>query len=454
MLGVQAWEAELSGWLEPFLDALGHKARRRWAPVYIRGLFGRTERKSVQPMAAELTPGDYDQLHNFIASPSWDGSALEPVLAATAEALVGGPGAVLVIDDTALPKKGTQSVGVAPQYAGALGKNANCQVLVSLTLARDEVPVPVALRLFLPKDWTADPGRCARAGVPPEATEPKPKADLALAEVDRLRGLGMRFDCALADAGYGVSAAFRQGLSARGLAWAVGVTRIQKVYPADVRLEWPQASRGRPRELPQPSVEPVAAETVLAARRWRRITWRDGTKGPLTAAFAACRVRVADGPEVRIGDKTGQHLPGEEEVWLVGERRASGERKHYLSNLPAETPLRVLAGRIKARWVCEQAHQQMKEELGLDHFEGRSWAGLHHHALMVMIAYAFLQHLRLAAVAARGKNVALPRRPAPGADAPRRAGRRRQGSRRGDRPNMSTMRGPHPSPTTCLVLPK
>ena len=133
---------------------------------------------------------------------------------------------------------------------------------------------------------------------------------------------------------------------------------------------------------------------MLAKSSWQRITWRRGTKGPLRAKFAAMRVRVADGPEVRLQGRTGQHLPGDE-IWLVGEHRSSGERKYYLSNLPPDTPLKQLASLIKARWVCEQAHQQLKEELGLDHFEGRSWRGLHRHALLTLIAYLFLQHLRL-----------------------------------------------------------
>ena len=144
---------------------------------------------------------------------------------------------------------------------------------------------------------------------------------------------------------------------------------------------------------------------MLANAKWRTLAWRKGTKGPLKARFAAARVRVADGPPQRIGDKGMQHMPGEE-VWLVGERRASGEQKYYLANLPADANLRTLAATIKARWVCEQAHQQLKEELGLDHFEGRSWQGLHRHALMTMIAYAFLQHRRLAAAASGGKKIA------------------------------------------------
>jgi SRSO17 transposase len=201
----------------------------------------------------------------------------------------------------------------------------------------------------------------------------------------------------VADAGYGISAAFRQALSALGLLWAVGIPRIQKVYPVDVELIWPPATRGPRRRSPVPNVEAIAAEPMLASARWRTITWRHGTKGPLKAAFAAIRVRVADGPAVRMHGRNNQHLPGKE-VWLVGERRASGERKYYLSNLPPDTDLKRLASIIKARWVCEQAHQQLKEELGLDHFEGRSWRGLHRHALMSLIAFCFLQHQRLAAV--------------------------------------------------------
>src|SRR5262245_29808283 len=158
---------------------------------------------------------------------------------------------------------------------------------------------------------------------------------------------------------------------------------------------WPVAKRGRPRQRHVPDVLSMAAGDMLANAKWRTISWRTGTKGKLKARFAAVRVRAADGSPQRIGDKGQQHLPGDE-AWLIGEQRTSGEKKYYLANLPAETSMRTLAATIKARWICEQAHQQMKEELGLDHFEGRSWQGLHRHALMTMIAYAFLQHRRLA----------------------------------------------------------
>src|SRR6266513_2059937 len=397
------WEDELGRWLKPFLDCLGHKARRRMCPLYVSGLIGPGDRKSVQPMAARLAPGEYDQLHHFIADGVWDAAPLESELLIQADRLVGGKDAVLVIDDTAMPKKGDRSVGVAAQYASSLGKTANCQTLVSLTLARAEVPVMVALRLFLPESWTSDAARLKRAGVPAEHQAARTKPEIALAEIDRMIAAGVRFGCVLADAGYGLSAPLRQGLTARGLAWAVGIPRRLKVYPVGVQLIWPIAKRGRPRQRSIPDILSIPVEDMLADAKWQSITWRTGTKGKLKARFAAVRVRTADGPPQRIRDKGQQHLPGDK-AWLIGEHRPSGEKKYYLANLPAKTGLRMLAAIIKARWICEQAHQQMKEELGLDHFEGRSWQGLHRHALMTMIAYAFLQHRRLATARREKKN--------------------------------------------------
>lgn len=398
-MGIRGGGSDLDNWLTPFLEVMGRKTRRIWAPFYLRGLLGPGERKSLQPMAARLGLSGHDQLQHFIASPAWDDAPLWAVLAREADRLVGGPDASLVVDDTALPKQGTLSVGVARQYCGQLGKKANCQSLVSLTLARREVPLPVALRLFLPDTWTGDPDRCARAGVPETEVVPRTKGEIALAELDRLGSAGVRFGTVLADAGYGASAVFRQGLSERGLLWAVGIARNQKVYGAVVQLTVPAGRRRRA----VPSEEPREAEAVLAAQPWRRVTWRQGTRGALAARFAAIRVRVGDGPA--WGNN--RHLPGDE-AWLVGEWRSSGERKYYLSNLGPRTSLRGLATAIKARWVCEQAHQQLKQELGLGHFEGRSWTGLHRHALMTCIAFAYLQHLRLAQhrQASRGKNAA------------------------------------------------
>jgi SRSO17 transposase len=388
----QGWAGELERWLEPFLARLRRQAQRRWAPVYLKGLILPGERKSVEPMAARVAPADTQQLHHFVSTSPWATAPLEDELVKAADRLVGGPEAVLVVDDTALVKQGRCSVGVKRQYCGQLGKRANCQSLVSLTLARAEVPVCVGLRLFLPEDWCGDAARRAAAGVP-EAVGYRPKWRIALDEIDRVLAAGGRFGCVLADAEYGKAAEFRQALSERNLPWAVGILPTQKVYPADVTLSYPaRKATGRPRKHPVPSAASVGAAELLEARPelFRSIAWRIGTKGPLQARFAALRVRVADGPVVARA----QHLPGEE-AWLVGEHRTTGERKYYLTNHPADAPLEVLAALIKARWICEQMHQQLKEELGLDHFEGRSWRGLHHHVLLCQLAFAFLQHLRL-----------------------------------------------------------
>ena len=396
------WKSDLGLWLTPFVCALRHKTRARMCPTYIAGLIGAGDRKSVQPMAARDDAVGYDQLHHFIASGVWDVAPLEKALLAEADRMVGGANAWLIIDDTALPKKGVCSVGVAPQYASSLGKTANCQSMVSLTLASHEVPVMVGLRLFLPESWTSDPRRMAQARVPEDRRIARSKPEIAVEEIERVIASGVRFGCVLADSGYGSSGPFRQALSARGLQWAVGLSRRQTVYPADIELVFPAAKAGRPRKYHIAEHPPVSTEAALADAKWQRISWRRGTKGRLTCLFAARRVRIADGHKHRMRDQRMQRMPGEE-VWLVGERRSTGEQKYYVSNLPADMSLKKLAAAIKARWVCEQAHQQLKEELGLDHFEGRSWIGLHRHALMTMIAYAFLQSRRLKAAGRKKK---------------------------------------------------
>ena len=428
-----SWQAEFETWLAPFLDRLARKEQRRWAPVYLRGLLGPSERKSVEPMAARVAPGDVQQLHHFVAASPWATAPLEEELVRQADRLVGGPDTVLVIDDTALVKQGRHSVGVARRYCGQPGKRANCQALVSLTLARHEVPVGVALRLFLPQAWAADAARRAKVGVP-ETVPGRPKWWIALDELDRVRAAGARFGCVVADAEYGKAAAFRRGLSERGLTWAVGILPTQKAYPADVTVVPPPSkATGRRPKHPRPSAASEDAKGLFAALpepAFRGIAWRRGTKGDLRAEFAALRVRVADGPVAARA----RHLPGEA-AWLVCERRSGGERKYDLTNHPDDTPLEVLAASIKARWVCEQAHQQLKDELGLDHFEGRSWTGLHHHhAPLTLIAFAFLRHLR-----PRGKNR-------------RRAGRAAARAVAARRP-AAAARGRDPGPVALPALP-
>jgi SRSO17 transposase len=225
-----SWRGELETWLKPFVEALGDRRRKRMCPLYVAGLIGPGDRKSVQPMAARAGEVGYDQLHHFIAAGIWDSAPLEAVLLKEADRLVGDKDGFLVIDDTALPKKGSHSVGVAPQYASSLGKTSNCQSLVSVTLASREVPVMVGLRLFLPEGWTADPERMAKAGVPKVRRAALTKPEIAIEEIDRIIALGARFGCVLADSGYGSSGSFRQALSQRGLLWAVGLSRRQNVY--------------------------------------------------------------------------------------------------------------------------------------------------------------------------------------------------------------------------------
>ena len=373
------------------MDALGDKRRRQWAPLYILGLLLPGDRKSMQPISSRVAPNDVEQIQHFVSTSCWDPGPLEDVLCQKVDAMLGGDDAYLIVDDTALPKKGTKSVGVSHQYCGALGKQANCQSLVSLTLARDDVPAPVGLRLYLPKSWTDDAARCESAKVP-ATIRFRPKWRIALDEIDRVRASGVRFGCVLADAGYGVCAEFRQGLSARGYAWAVGIVSTQNIYSSGVEVSKPSRSgTGRPR------VHPRVSETAHAAKHFidkhatfRQVAWRMGTKGMLTGDFAIVRVRPADGDE----DCDGVHAPGDP-AWLVCERLGNGDRKYYLVNLPASASRKAIAAAIKARWSCEQMHQQAKEELGLDHFEGRSWFGLHHHALLTMIAFVFLLHVRL-----------------------------------------------------------
>lgn len=420
--GGAGWHDDFRAWLEPFLAAFRRSEQRYWAPLYLQGLLGTGHRKSVEPMAERVCPGQTQQLHHFVSTSTWATEPLEQVLRQTADALVGGDDAALIVDDVALPKQGKHSVGVKRQHCGVLGKQANCQVLVSLTLARREVPVPIALRLYLPEDWAQDEERRAQAKVP-ESVMFEPKGNIALALIDAAIADGVRFGVVLADAGFGSSAAFRAALTERGLLWAVGVLPSQLVYPANVELIEPtKPAMGRPAKHPKPSVDSVQAQQMiegLGARRLRRYSWRNGTKGMLTARFAAVRVRVADGPLMSHE----KHLPGQA-AWLVCEVRDNGERKYYFTNHPDNTPRMTLVRAIKARWVCEQGHQQMKDELGLDHYEGRSWLGLHHHALMTMMALAYLQHRRLNCTEQSGEKTCTHRtRPATTAIPTRRAAR-------------------------------
>lgn len=387
------WTKRFDRFLEPFLGAWRFKKRKKWAPLYIRGLLLPGERKSIEPLAERVAPGHEQELRHFVSESEWDDKAVEAVLWDKCDAMLGGDAAWVIVDDTALPKKGIESVGVTHQYCGALGKQANCQSLVSLTLAKDDVPMPVSLQLYLPEAWAADPERRSKVGVPEDVVF-REKWRIALDEIRRLRKAGVQFGGVLADAGYGVCAEFREALSKMRLTWAVGILSNHRVFPAEVTTAMPRPHPhgGKPRKHPIPSHNVMSiAEAIaeLGDEAFRTVSWRRGTKGPLRARLAARRVRLGDGGKASRGEV----LPGRE-VWLVCELRAD-ERKYYVTNHGPETKLKELAAAIKARWSCEQAHQQLKEELGLDHFEGRSWRGLHHHALLTMISFAFLQQERL-----------------------------------------------------------
>lgn len=350
------WDTELSAFLQPFLDKLGHKKRRQMCPLYVSGLIGPGDRKSIEPMAERFAPGQYDRLHHFISDGLWDAAPLETELARQADRIVGASSAFLVIDDTGLPKKGDHSVGVAPQYASMLGKRANCQTLVSVTLARDEVPVPVGLRLFLPESWTSDTERMAKAGVPDAMRTSRTKPEIALAEIDRLIAAGIRFGTVLADAGYGLSAAFRQGLSGRGLTWAVGIPKHQKVYPHKVELIFPVSGHGRPRKHPIPDILSVAAETILTQASWKKVSWRRGKVGD-------CRLPLDDERRQRgvaaLGCKasylTGMQnagVPGDDAIAVGMDRFTSliGNRRRTQNLKPGNQALEVFQFRPLRRF--------------------------------------------------------------------------------------------------------
>ena len=343
---------DLDAWLAPFLDALGHRKRRIWAPLYLRGLLGAGERKSLQPMAAGLGLPGHDQLQHFIASPAWDDGPLWRVLADRADQLMGGPRAVLVIDDTVLPKKGELSVGVARQSCGSPGKPANCQVLISLTLAQGQAAVPVGLRLFLPPEWTRDPERCARAGVPEPFITPRSKADIALAELDRLRAAGLRFGiraggCRAWD-GRRTAPGPRCAASALGGGHPGHPGSPPRHGPALLAagvygppLQDPAAERGAAGGRSGAGRGQVAPRNLAAERRWR-------AGRALRGASRACGCRGDAGADVGPATRTSRHPPSKE-VWLIGEWRSGDERTYYLSNLPPDTPKRALAAALQAR---------------------------------------------------------------------------------------------------------
>jgi SRSO17 transposase len=379
----------------------------RWAGVYLHGLLLDGERKSIEPLSRRvslpdgLTSQDPEQaLQQFVSHSPWDDrKVLRRYRARLAEGFA-DPTGIFVIDDTTFPKQGRHSVGVQRQYCGALGKKANCQAAVSVHYVAPKGHYPLALRLYLPEGWLADPGRLDRARVPPEFRRPQTKGQIALDLLDQVRAEGLPGQVVLADAGYGVSGDFRQGVADRGLHYIAGVTDEVVVFPGPPAWDRPAGrTGGRPQTNPQlrpGAPRPIRLRDLAARIPLRKVTWRVGTKGAMSGRFAWVRVWPGH------GWKRGE-CAGADPVWLLVEEQAEGTTKYALSNLPADTSRRRAARLWKSRWPVEQGYQQMKEELGLDHFEGRSWQGFHHHAALVLLAYGFLLLERQRAVAPPGR---------------------------------------------------
>jgi SRSO17 transposase len=379
-----------------FRDLYRHAPQFAWSGVYLRGLLEDGERKSIEPMAARVPlplelshVKDPEQaLQQFVNQSPWDEREISSRYRLVMAQSLAHPQGIFIFDDTGFPKQGKHSVGVQHQYCGQLGKKANCQVAVTVHYVSPKGHFPAALRLYLPQSWTASPERLVKAGVPEAFREERTKGQIALELLDQVRGEGrLPGRMVLADAAYGVSQALRDGLAQRELFYIVGVTSEMVVFTEEPRWEQPGPSRGgRPRTKPrlaEESPRPITLGELAQRLPRRKVTWREGTKGKLSGRFSWVRVWPAQGWE------RGECALAEPH-WLLIEEQADGKIQFAFSNLPVGTS-RLEAVRLwKSRWPVEQGYQQMKEELGLNHFEGRSWRGFHHHACLVMLAYGFL----------------------------------------------------------------
>lgn len=381
-------------------EGLGHADRHAGLKGYCTGLMLPLERKSVEPIAAGVDPlhvsARHQSLHHFVAKAQWsDDELLRRVRSWVMPKLGLNDGGFWIVDDTGFPKKGKHSVGVARQYCGALGKQDNCQVAVSVSLASSLGSLPASWQLYLPKDWADDADRRDKAGVPP-AIEFATKPQIALQHLRQLLAEGLPPYCVLADAGYGVDTAFRHELTKLGLPYLVGITSAVSVWPPDVEPLPPKPYRGRGRPPVQPrrtaKRQPVAVKSLaqaLPARAFRTVRWREGTNQTLSSRFAAVRVRHAGGNVGRA-----RLWP---QQWLLVEwpHDQQEPEKYYLSTLPETCTLTELVRTAHQRWRIERDYQELKQEFGLDHYEGRGWRGFHHHASLSIAAYGFLLAERL-----------------------------------------------------------
>ncbi len=389
-------EARFGAYVEELSRVMDHADRVEPFRSYCTGLLLPGKRKSVEPMAARLRPdrtsAEHQSLLHFVGQSPWDeGALLRSVRAAvlpvlTARAAVEG----WIVDDTGFPKKGRHSVGVARQYCGQLGKQDNCQVVVSLSVATASASLPVAWRLYLPEVWAADSTRRAKAGVPEEVVF-RTKPAIALAQIEAALADGVPPGAVLGDTSYGNDSGFRSGVAALGLDYVLGVLGNATVWPPGTEPAVPAYSgRGRrPKRLRRggdaaPVIQVRALAGALPPEAWQVVTWREGTAEPLASRFAALRVRPAQGDSRRS-------LPRPEE-WLLVEWPEDEPQpgKFWLSNLPADTPIERLVHLAKLRWLIERDYLELKQELGLGHYEGRGWRGFHHHAALCVAAYGFL----------------------------------------------------------------
>ena len=393
---------EFDDYMAYLMQGLGHADRHAGLSGYCTGLMLPLSRKSVEPMAARVDPlhasARHQSLHHFVAKAQWsDQELLRRVAQWVVPVMDFASGGWWIIDDTGFPKKGTHSVGVARQYCGVLGKQDNCQVAVSVTLACEQGSLPVAWQLYLPHVWAEDDARRAKAGIP-EDIEFSTKPQIALQQMRDLLSEGAPRHCVLADAGYGIDYSFRQGLTDLGLDYVVGITSAVVVWPPGLEPlpPKPYSGMGRPPVMPRRTAkrQPVNVKTLahsLPDSAFHNISWREGTNERLTSRFAALRVRCAGG---NVGKA--RLLP---EQWLLIEWPADqGEpEKYYLSTLPEATALNDLVGAAHMRWRIERDYQDLKQDLGLGHYEGRGWRGFHHHATLSIAAYGFLMAQRLKA---------------------------------------------------------
>ena len=387
-------------YLKQLTSCAGHADRIIPMENYTKGLLLPLERKSVEPMAACLAPGKVRQmhqsLHHIVADAAWSDAALlkrvrEQVLPPMTRRhkLI-----AWIVDDTGFPKKGRHSVGVARQYCGQVGKQENCRIAVSVSLATEQASLPVGYQLYLPEDWAGDADRRQKAGVPEEIRF-QTKQAIALDQIRSLCKEGVERGVVLADAAYGNDQGFREELEKLEMTYAVGIQSSSTVWPPGTAPLPPKARKtaGRPAQLLRRDQhhQPLSVKDLalcLSPGDLRRISWREGTRGTMHSRFACLRVRVAHRDIWRKEPHPQQ--------WLLIEwpREEKEPTKYWLSNLPASIPLRRLVLLAKQRWIIERDYQELKQELGLGHFEGRGWRGFHHHASMCIAAYGFLVQQR------------------------------------------------------------